>query len=72
VLKCTKDAEKFMLLSGWCPLGQGKEQLPAKQFVILDRLIPILTHLSCLGTVPLMRIYHIVLNCNATGSVSKL
>jgi hypothetical protein len=34
-------------------LGHGKEHLPAKQFVILDRLIPILTHLSCHWTVPL-------------------
>ncbi len=42
-----------MLLSWWCPLGQGKEHLPARQFVILDRLIPILTHLSCHWTVPL-------------------
>ncbi len=63
VLKCTKDAEKFMLLSWWCPLGHGKEHLPAKQFVILDRLIPILTHLSCHWTVPLntvKSIFHFV------------
>jgi hypothetical protein len=33
-----------MLLSWWCPLGQGKGHLPAREYIIL---IPILTPLSC-------------------------
>ncbi len=44
----------FMKLSWWCPLGQGKWHLPAKEYIIMDRLIPILTHLSSHWTVPLM------------------
>jgi hypothetical protein len=42
-----------MLLSRWCPLGQGKGHLPAREDIIMDRLIPILTPLSCRWTVPL-------------------
>jgi hypothetical protein len=44
----------FMLLSWWCPLGHGKWHLPAIQFILTVRLIPILTHLSSRWTVPLM------------------
>jgi hypothetical protein len=43
----------FMILSWWCPLGQGKWHLPAIQFILAVRLIPILTHLSSRWTVPL-------------------
>ncbi len=43
----------FMLLSWWCPLGQSKGHLPAREDIIMDRLIPILTHLSSRWTVPL-------------------
>ena len=43
----------FMLLSWWCPLGQSKGHLPAREDIIMDRLIPILTHLSSHWTVPL-------------------
>jgi hypothetical protein len=42
----------FMLLSWCCPLGQGKEHLAAREFIIMDRLIPILTPLSSRWTVP--------------------
>ncbi len=52
-----------MLLSRWCPLGQDKEHLPARQFIILDRLIPILTHLSCHWIVPLKIPRHLVQLC---------
>ncbi len=47
----------FMLLSWWCPLGQSKGQLPAREDIIMDRLIPILTHLSSHWTVPLSQKY---------------
>ncbi len=53
----------FMLLSWWCPLGQSKGHLPAREDIIMDRLIPILTHLSSRWTVPLripIRIYSMV------------
>ncbi len=43
----------FMILSWWCPLGHGKWHLPAIQFILAVRLIPILTHLSSRWTVPL-------------------
>ncbi len=43
----------FMLLSWWCPLGQCKGHLPAREDIIMDQLIPILTHLSSHWTVPL-------------------
>jgi hypothetical protein len=36
-------------------LGQGKGQLPAKEYIRMDRLIPILTHLSSHWTVPLSK-----------------
>ncbi len=45
----------FMKLSWWCPLGQGKWHLPAKECIIMDRLIPILTHHSSHWTVPLKK-----------------
>ncbi len=44
---------RFMLLLWWCPLGHSKGQLPAKEYIRMDRLIPILTHLSFHWTVPL-------------------
>ncbi len=43
----------FMIFSWWCPLGPGKWHLPAIQFILAVRLIPILTHLSSRWTVPL-------------------
>ncbi len=36
----------FMLFSWWWPSGTGKGHLPARQFIKMDRLIPVLTHLS--------------------------
>jgi hypothetical protein len=36
-----------------CPLGDGKEQLLARDYIIMERLIPILTPLSFSFTVPL-------------------
>ncbi len=47
----------FMLLSWWCLLGQSKGHLPAREDIIMDRLIPILTHLSSRWTVPLSDVY---------------
>ncbi len=44
----TKDAEKWKRLcrqlSWWCPFGAGKEHLPTRQFIKMDRLIPVSTH----------------------------
>ncbi len=42
-----------MLLSWWCSLGQRKGHLPAGEYIIRNRLIPILTPLSSRWTVPL-------------------
>jgi hypothetical protein len=53
----------FMLLSCWCPLGHGKWYLPAIQFLLAVRLIPILTHLSSRWTVPLKPFYYLSLWC---------
>ncbi len=58
-----KTLKTFMLLSWWCPLGQDKEHLLARQFIILDRLIPILTHLSCHWTGPVKIPCHLVQLC---------
>jgi hypothetical protein len=44
---------KRLLLTWWCPLGQGKGHLPAREYIIMDRLILILTPLSSHWTVPL-------------------
>jgi len=54
--KVIKPLKTFMKLSWWCPLGQGKGHLLAKEYIIMDRLIPILTHLSSHLTVPLITI----------------
>jgi hypothetical protein len=51
--KSSNALRTFMLLSWWCPLGQSKGHLPAREDIIMDRLIPILTHLSSHWTVPL-------------------
>jgi hypothetical protein len=51
--KVLKPLKTFMLLLWWCPLGQGKGHLPAMQFILAVRLIPILTHLNSRWTVPL-------------------
>ncbi len=51
--KVLQPSNTFMLLSWWCPLGHGKWHLPAIQFILTVRLIPILTHLSSRWTVPL-------------------
>jgi hypothetical protein len=51
--KSTTAAKYVMLLSWGCPLGHGKWHLPAIQFILTVRLIPILTHLSSRWTVPL-------------------
>ncbi len=53
--KVLKPLCTFMLLSWWCPLGQGKGHLPAKEYMLVDRLVSILTHLSSHWTVPLTR-----------------
>ncbi len=53
--KVLKPLITFMLLSGWCPLGHGKGHLPAREYVIRNRLIPILTPLSSRWTVPLIQ-----------------
>ncbi len=51
--KVLKPPKTFMLLSWWCPLGQGKGHLPARENIRMDLLIPILTPLSFHWTVPL-------------------
>jgi hypothetical protein len=51
--KVLQPPSTFMILSWWCPLGHGKWHLPAIQFILAVRLIPILTHLSSRWTVPL-------------------
>ena len=51
--KVLQPPSTFMILSWWCPLGHWKLHLPAKQFILAGRLIPILTHLSSCWTVPL-------------------
>ncbi len=35
----------FMLLSWTCPFGAGKGHLPTRQFIKMDRLIPVSTQL---------------------------
>ncbi len=60
--KVLQPPSMFMLLSWWCPLGQGKRHMPAIQIFIAVRLIPILTHLSSRWTVPLicfLLIFHV-------------
>ncbi len=52
--KVLKPLKKFMLLSWWCPLGQDKGNLLAREYIIMNRLIPILTHLSSHWKVPLI------------------
>jgi hypothetical protein len=37
----------------WCSLGPGKGHLPARQFIKMDGLIPVSTHLCFHLTVPL-------------------
>ncbi len=46
----------FKLLYWWCPLGHCKWHLPAIQFILAVRFIPILTHLSSRWTVPLTQL----------------
>jgi hypothetical protein len=49
--KVLKPLKMFMLLSWWCPLGQGKGQLPAREYIIKDWFKLILTPLSYHWTV---------------------
>jgi hypothetical protein len=51
--KVLKPLKTFMLLSRWSPLGQGKGHLPAREYIRMDRLIPILTPLCSHWTIPL-------------------
>ncbi len=45
-----KTLNKFLLLSWWCPLGHGKGHLPTRQFIKMDRLVPVSTHLFSLDS----------------------
>ncbi len=49
----TNSLKTCMLLSWWCPFGAGKELLPTRQFIKIDRLIQVSTHLCFHLTVPL-------------------
>ncbi len=40
---CSDAARRFMLLSWWCPFRAKKEHLPTRQFIKVDRLIPLST-----------------------------
>jgi hypothetical protein len=53
VSKSTKAAEKVNAPLVMVSLGARQRTLPAREYIILDRLIPNLTPLSCHRTVPL-------------------
>jgi len=44
VSKCAKGAEN--VFAPLMPLGPGKRHLQARQFIKMNQLIPVLTHLS--------------------------
>ncbi len=60
----------FMILSWWCPLGHGKWHLPAIQFILAVRLIPILTHLSSRWTIPLKSAFSLLYSTSSAFNTS--
>jgi hypothetical protein len=67
--KSTKATENVYAPLVMVSLGAGKGHLPACEYIIMDRLIPILTPLSCHWTVPLRRLVFMCL-CEAIKSSS--